>query len=159
MRIGNSFDFHPFIKGKPLMLGGIEIEYEKGLEAISDGDALIHAISEAILGALALGDLGTFFKEEDSLGMDSKLILSKVIDMMEFNKYRIVNIDSMIIAEEPKMHPYIIRMRETLSYIMGIDVSQISIKATTMEKRGIIGSKEGIACFASVLLEEDLWII
>lgn len=154
MRIGSSIDFHPFIKGRKLILGGIEIPYPLGLEAVSDGDALLHSISEAILGALALGDLGTHFKEEDSKDLDSKIILKRVNEMMVNKGYRIENIDSMVLLEEPKLKDYILLMRKTISNILLIDIDRVSIKATTMEKRGIIGNKEGILAHSVVLLNE-----
>ena len=157
MRIGNSIDFHPFKKNRKLILGGIEIPYKKGLDGDSDADALIHSIAEAIFGALAKGDLGTHFKRDESLGMDSKIILLKAKSFLEEEKYKISNIDSMILLEEPKLSPYILPMRENIASILEIDINQVSIKATTMEKEGTIGKKKGCMAYTTVLLEELKW--
>ena len=154
MRIGNSIDFHPFKEGRLLILGGVTIPYDKGLDGVSDADCLLHSIAEAILGALALGDLGTYFKEEDSKDLDSKKILMKVKDMMSERNYKVVNVDSMILIEEPKLAPYIPMMREVIAAILDIDKSRVSVKATTMEKCGIIGKGEGCLSQSVVLLEE-----
>ena len=154
MRIGSSFDFHPFKEGRPLILGGITIPYHKGLDGVSDGDALLHSIAESILGALSLGDLGTYFKEENSKGLDSKIILQDTNLMMIQKGYKIVNIDSTIILEEPKLSSYIFKMRENIANILNIDIDCVSIKATTMEKCGVIGKKEGCAAFTTILLDE-----
>ena len=115
MRIGNSIDFHPFKKDRLFILGGVTIESQYGLDGVSDADALLHSVAEAILGALALGDLGTYFKEEESEGMDSKLILMKVKDMMDSYSYKIGNVDSMILLEEPKISKYIPMMRHVIA--------------------------------------------
>lgn len=155
MRVGNSIDFHPFIENKPLVLGGVTIDYPYGLEAISDGDVVLHSIAEAILGALALGDLGTYFKEKDSKGIDSKLILQKVFLMMKNLSYKIGNIDVMVLLEEPKLSSYINKMRETISAILETNIQNVSIKATTMEQKGIIGKKEGCLSMCTLLLEEE----
>ena len=155
MRIGNSIDFHPLKKNRKLILGGIEIPYKKGLDGDSDADVLIHSIAEAILGALALGDLGTYFKRKESMGLDSKVILLKAKSFLEEHKYHISNIDTMILLEEPKLSPYILKMRENIANILEIDINKVSIKATTMEKEGIIGKKKGCMSYATVLLEED----
>ncbi|MCR5741188.1 MAG: 2-C-methyl-D-erythritol 2,4-cyclodiphosphate synthase [Gammaproteobacteria bacterium] len=154
MRIGSSIDFHPFKEGRLFILGGVTIPYEKGLDGVSDADCLLHSIAEAILGALALGDLGTHFKEEDCKDMDSKIILVKVKNMMAKQSYRVVNVDSTILLEEPKLAPYIPLMREIVASILDLDVTCVSIKATTMEKKGIIGNKEGCLSHSVVLLEE-----
>lgn len=154
MRIGNSIDFHPFKEGRLFILGGVVIPYKKGLDGISDADPLLHSIAEAILGALALGDLGTYFKEEDSKDLDSKVILSVVKEMMDKESYRVKNIDSMILLEEPKLQNFIPMMKEVIAGVLNIDVKQVSIKATTMEGCGIIGHKEGCLVESVVLLEE-----
>lgn len=154
MRIGNSIDFHPFKEGRLFILGGVTIPYEKGLDGISDADPLLHSIAEAILGALSLGDLGTHFKEEDSKDLDSKIILMKVKNMMTKMSYRVVNIDSMILLEEPKLSKYIPMMKEIIASILDIDTKSVSIKATTMEGCGIIGKKEGCLASTVVLLDE-----
>ena len=154
MRIGNSIDFHPFKENRLFILGGVTIPYSKGLDGVSDADCLLHSIAEAMLGALALGDLGTYFKEEDSKDMDSKIILTKVKKMIDEHSYKVVNVDSMILLEEPKLSPYIPMMREVVASILDIDVSRVSIKATTMEQKGIIGNKEGCLAQTVVLLDE-----
>ena len=154
MRVGSSFDFHPFKEERPLVLGGINIPYSKGLDGVSDADALLHSIGEAILGALALGDLGTHFKEKESKDLDSKIILSKIKTMMDLKGYKIVNVDSLVILEEPKLSPYINKMREVVANILDTSIDNVSIKATTMEKHGVIGRGEGCACLSTVLLEE-----
>ena len=152
-RIGNSIDFHPFKEGRDLILGGIKIPYEYGLDGVSDADCLLHSIAEAIMGALALGDLGKFFKEEDSKGMDSKIILKKTVEMMKEKGYRVVNSDSMILLEKPKLAPYIDSMRDVVSSLLEVPKEFVSIKATTMEKRGIIGKGEGCLAETIILLD------
>ena len=152
-RIGNSVDFHPFKEGRDLILGGIKIPFDLGLNGVSDADPLLHSIAEAIMGALALGDLGKFFKEEDSKGLDSKIILSKTVEMMKERGFHVVNVDSMVLLEKPKLSPYIDSMRDVVSSILEIDKSFVSIKATTMEKRGIIGKGEGCLAETIILLE------
>ena len=153
-RIGHSWDVHKLVFERKLILGGIEIPFEKGLLGHSDADALLHAISESLLGALSLGDLGTHFPDNDPKykGIDSKIILKecyqKILDM----GYVIGNIDAMIYAEAPKMKPYINLMRETISNLLNIGITQISIKATTYEKMDAIGRGEAIACDSTVIL-------
>lgn len=153
LRIGNSIDFHPFKENRDFILGGIKIDYCLGLDGISDGDALLHSIAEAILGALALGDLGKFFKEEDSKGIDSKIILKKTVSMMKDMNYRVVNVDSMVLIEKPRLAPYIDAIKDVIAKILEIDKSYVSVKATTMEKRGIIGKGEGVLAETVILLE------
>ncbi|MCB9498491.1 MAG: 2-C-methyl-D-erythritol 2,4-cyclodiphosphate synthase [Bacillales bacterium] len=157
MRIGNSVDFHPFSEDRLLILGGVTIPYSKGLMGVSDADVVLHAIAEAILGALALGDLGCFFKEEDSKDLDSKIILRKVKDMMDNASYKIGNIDVMILLEEPKIEVYIPMMKELIATILDTEFQRISIKATTMEGCGIIGKGEGCMALATVLLDEVVY--
>lgn len=155
-RIGHSWDTHQLVFGRKLILGGVEIPFEKGLLGHSDADALLHAISESLLGALALGDLGTHFSDKDPKykNIDSKVLLRKCYDMVKNMGYIIVNIDSMIYAEEPKMKPYIELMRQSISNELKIDLSQISIKATTYEKMDAIGRGEAIACESTVLIKK-----
>ena len=155
MRIGKSTDFHPFKEGRRFILGGVEIPYEKGLDGISDADALYHSIAESILGALALGDLGTYFKAKDSKDLDSKIIVSKCVQMMKEKGYRVINCDSMILLEEPKLSSYIPLMRENVSKLLEVPIDRISIKATTMEHCGIIGKGEGCLSESVILLEEN----
>ena len=153
-KIGHSFDLHRLIENRPLILGGINIPFEKGLLGHSDGDSLIHAIAEAILGALALGDLGKLYPDNDpnTLGIDSKIILKDVYNKMIDAGYLINNIDCMIYAEKPKMAPYILDMRKVIASVLNIDIALISIKATTYETLGEIGENKAIAADATVLL-------
>ena len=153
-RIGHSWDTHKLVYDRKLILGGIEIPFEKGLLGHSDADALLHAIAESLLGALSLGDLGTHFPDNDPKykGIDSKILLSKCYDMIKERGYTIVNLDTMVYAEAPKMKPYINLMRESISKTLDINVEQISIKATTYEKMDAIGRGEAIACDSTVLL-------
>ena len=155
-RIGQSTDIHPLVKNRKLILGGIEIPYKKGLLGHSDGDALIHAIAEAILGAMGCYDLGHYFKDNDASikGISSKIILEKVNKMMLDNNYNIVNIDSLVILEEPKLFDYIDDMRKCLANILNIKIEDINIKATRGEKLGFIGHKKGIMAQAIVLLNK-----
>ena len=156
MRIGQSTDIHRLKEGRRLILGGVEIPFEKGCDGHSDGDALLHAIIEAIFGAMGLNDIGTHFPDNDDAYKDisSLLLLEKCKDIMEENGYRIVNIDSLIILEKPKLREYISKMRETIAAILGIDETQINVKATTSEAMGFIGNGEGVMAQAVVLLEE-----
>ena len=155
-RIGHSWDIHRLVEGRKLILGGIEIPFEKGLLGHSDADALLHAISESLLGALALGDLGTHFPDNDPKykGIDSKVILKECLRLIKDKGYIIGNIDLMIYAEKPKMAPHILPMRKLISELLEINIDQISIKATTHEKMGVIGKEEAIACESVVLLKK-----
>ena len=154
IRIGHAWDTHKLVKDRKLILGGIEFESDLGLLGHSDADALLHAIAESLLGALSLGDLGTHFPDNDPKykGIDSKILLNKCYDMVKERGYIIVNLDTMVYAEAPKMKPYISLMRESISKILNINVEQISIKATTYEKMDAIGRGEAIACDSTVLL-------
>lgn len=156
MRIGSGFDVHQFAKNRPLILGGVRIEHEKGLLGHSDADVLIHALMDAVLGALALGDIGQHFSPNDRryLNADSMELLAKVVEMMERAGYSIGNADLTIIAETPKMAPHILSMRQKIAAALKTEINCISVKATTTERLGFIGNAEGIAAFASVLLEE-----
>lgn len=153
-RIGHSWDTHKLVVGRKLILGGVEIPFEKGLLGHSDADALLHAIAESLLGALSLGDLGTHFPDNDPKykGIDSKILLQKCYDLVKNEGYIISNIDTMIYAEAPKMKPYIEEMRKSISLVLDIDINQISIKATTYEKMDAIGRGEAIACDSTVLI-------
>lgn len=155
-RIGHSFDIHKLVENRPLVLGGVKLDYKLGLLGHSDGDCLLHAISEAILGALSLGDLGKFYPDTNpkTEGIDSKVILKDIYNKMIDLDYGINNIDCMIYAEEPKMAPYILDMRKTISNILNIDIALVSIKATTFEGLGDIGNKKAIASDATILLEK-----
>lgn len=156
MRIGQSTDIHQLAEGRKLILGGVEIEHTKGLVGHSDADALTHAVAEAILGALALGDLGKWFPDTDDKwkGVSSLLILEEVARMMEEKGYMIGNVDSLVMIEKPKMAPHIEKMRENFARVLHCDISQVSVKATRGEKMGFVGREEGVQAFAVVLLEE-----
>ena len=156
MRIGQSTDIHRLKEGRRLILGGVEIPFEKGCDGHSDGDALLHAIIEAIFGAMGLNDIGTHFPDNDDAYKDisSLLLLEKCKAIMEENGYGIVNIDSLIILEKPKLREYISKMRQTIAAVLGIDETQINVKATTSEAMGFIGNGDGVMAQAVVLLEE-----
>lgn len=154
MRIGQGFDAHRFKPGGRLVLGGVEIPHDQGLEAHSDGDVLIHALCDAILGALALGDIGQHFpdSDDDFKGIDSRRLLRQVMTLIGERDYRIQNADLTLIAQQPKLAPYIQAMRELLATDLQTDIDNLSIKATTTEGMGFTGRGEGIAAMASVLL-------
>ncbi len=156
IRIGQSTDIHRLKAGKPLILGGVKIESELGIVAHSDGDCLVHVIAEALLGALGLGDLGSHFSDQDPQykNISSLVILKRVCDMMKERGYEIVNIDSTILIEKPKLSHYIYKMKEALSKTLTVDPSQLNIKATTGEKVGIIGRQEAVVCEAVILIKE-----
>ncbi len=156
MRIGQSSDIHRLVEGRDLILGGVKIEHTKGLLGHSDADALLHAISEAILGALALGDLGHHFPDTDPKwkGVSSLVILEAVYQMMDEAGYKIGNVDSLVLIEKPKMAPHIPAMRENVAKALHTDLSRISIKATRGEGLGYVGREEGVLAQAIVLLEE-----
>lgn len=155
LRIGNGYDVHALKEGESLWLGGIKIEHEKGTIAHSDGDVLIHAICDALLGSLSLGDIGYHFPDNDDnyKNIDSKILLKKCYDLIISEGYRIVNIDSIICAQRPKLKDYIPEMKKCLSEVLNIETNQISIKATTTEKLGFVGREEGISSYAAVLIE------
>ena len=156
MRIGQSTDIHRFAENRKLVLGGVEIPYEKGLLGHSDADALTHAVAEAILGALALGDLGHHFPDTDPKweGVNSLIILKEVAKMMRDLGYRIGNIDSLILIEKPKMAPHIEEMRHNFAEALDCDISRVSVKATRGEGLGFVGRQEGVLAQAVVLLVE-----
>lgn len=157
MRVGIGYDVHKLVENRDLFIGGVKIDYEKGLLGHSDADVLIHAIMDAILGALCLGDIGKLFPDTDSKykDIDSKLLLKEVIKIMESKNYCIGNIDSVVICEEPKLKNHIDNIRNTLANILHTDVDNVSVKATTTEKLGFEGRKEGIAAQSIVLLERS----
>ena len=154
MRIGMGYDVHRLVEGRDLIIGGEHIPYDKGLLGHSDADVLVHAIMDAILGAAALGDIGKHFPdtEENFKGIDSLILLAMTRGLIEAEHFMIENIDATIIAQAPKMRPYIDKMRENIASVLSIDVSQINIKATTEEGLGITGSGEGIAAQAICML-------
>ena len=155
MRIGHGYDVHTFAENRKLILGGVEIPYELGLLGHSDADVLLHAISDALLGAAALGDIGQHFPDTDDRfkGADSLVLLSEVCNILSKNNYKIVNIDSTVIAQKPKLMVHIPQMRENIAKACNIDVSCVSVKATTEEKLGFTGRLEGISAHAVCLIE------
>ena len=157
MRIGHGYDVHKLVEGRKLIVGGVDIPYEFGLLGHSDADVLLHAISDAILGAAALGDIGGMFPDTDEKwkGADSLVLLEAVVKRVNDEGYFIENIDSTLIAQQPKMKPHILSMRENIAKVCGIDVSQVSVKATTEEQLGFTGRKEGISAHAVVLLNNE----
>lgn len=153
-RIGFGYDVHAFSEDRKLMLGGVEIPFEKGLVGHSDADALLHAIIDALLGALALGDIGKHFPDDDASykDSDSKILLESAYRLVMDNDYILNNIDATIVIEKPKIASYIDKMRETIAKIMNVSKDQISIKATTSERMGFVGMVEGVKAMATVLL-------
>ncbi|MBQ1517692.1 MAG: 2-C-methyl-D-erythritol 2,4-cyclodiphosphate synthase [Clostridia bacterium] len=156
MRIGHGYDVHRLTTGRRLIIGGVDIPHETGLLGHSDADVLLHAIMDALLGACALGDIGTHFPDNDPAyeGADSIKLLCEVCRIIKENGYKIGNIDSTVIAQKPKLKPYIPQMRENIANACGVDISRISVKATTEEKLGFTGNLEGIAAHAVCLLDE-----
>lgn len=157
IRVGHSKDVHRLAPNETLFLGGIELNHDLGLVGHSDADVLLHAITEAIIGAMAMGDIGHFFPDTDPKyqGVDSKFLLAEIINVMEKYQYRINNIDSTIFAERPKIGPHVTKMRETIANICKIEIDDINIKATRGEKIGSIGREEGIGAEAVVLLIKE----
>lgn len=155
MRIGHGYDVHKLVENRRLILGGVDIPYEKGLLGHSDADVLLHAIMDALLGAAALGDIGKLFPDTDERfkGADSVELLKEVCCVLGENGYKIGNIDSTVIAQKPKLKDYISSMRENIAEACSIDVSRVSVKATTEEKLGFTGSGEGISAHAVCLIE------
>lgn len=155
MRIGHGFDVHKFGPGHIITIGGVKIPYEQGLVAHSDGDVLIHALCDALLGAAALGDIGHHFPDTDPQfeGVDSRQLLTHVYQLVKQQGWQLVNTDMTIIAQAPKMSPFISQMKSCLQQLLSVDTDQINIKATTTEKLGYTGRKEGIAAHVVVLLE------
>jgi 2-C-methyl-D-erythritol 2,4-cyclodiphosphate synthase len=156
MRIGIGYDVHRLVEGRRLFLGGVEVPFDKGLLGHSDGDVLIHAISDAILGAISEGDIGIHFPDSDESikGIESVKILTHVWELAKKKGYRIANIDAVIITEEPKVSPYRERIKARLAEILEIDIASVSVKGKTTEGLGFTGRKEGIAVQAVVLLEK-----
>jgi 2-C-methyl-D-erythritol 2,4-cyclodiphosphate synthase len=154
IRIGNGFDVHALVAGRRLVLGGVTIPYELGLDGHSDADALLHAIIDAILGALALGDIGAHFPDSDARwkDADSRVLLRHVADLATAQGFAVENLDTTVIAQAPKLAPHVPQMRANIAADLGCDVKQVSIKATTTERLGFAGRGEGIAALATVLL-------
>jgi len=156
MRIGHGYDVHRLVEGRDLILGGVKIEYELGLLGHSDADVLLHAVSDALLGAAGLGDIGKHFPDTDPQykGADSLKLLEIVARRVKEAGYRVSNIDVTMIAQKPKLRPHIAQMERNIAAALGVDVSRINVKATTEEKLGFTGNMEGMSCHAVCLLEE-----
>jgi 2-C-methyl-D-erythritol 2,4-cyclodiphosphate synthase len=156
MRIGHGFDVHAFQAGRRLVLGGVTIPHDRGLAAHSDGDAAIHALCDALLGAAGLGDIGRHFPDtsRDFKDIDSRILLRRVVGLLAERKLRIANVDLTIIAQAPRLAPHIGGMRANLASDLEVSVDRVNVKATTTERLGFTGREEGIAAFAVVLLEE-----
>ena len=157
MRIGQGFDVHALAPGRKLIIGGVEIPFDRGLAGHSDADALLHAICDALIGAAGLGDIGTHFPDSDARykDIDSRKLVREVARLLTANELRVVNIDSTIIAQAPKMAPYIPRMRENIAADLGISVGLVNVKAKTAERLGSLGRGEGIAAEAIALVTSD----
>ena len=156
MRIGHGYDVHRLVEGRRCIIGGVDIPHEKGLLGHSDADVLLHAIMDAVLGAMAAGDIGKLFPDSDAAykGADSLVLTRRVAEVMAQRGYRLGNIDATVIAQAPKLAPHIPAMRERIAEAFGVEVDRISVKATTEERLGFTGSGEGIAAHAVCLLEE-----
>ena len=156
MRIGHGYDVHRFCEGRPLFLGGIEIPHDKGLLGHSDADVLLHAICDALLGAAALGDIGKHFPDNDNTfkNIDSKLLLKDTVSLIAEKGYKVGNIDATVIAQKPKLAPYIEGMKNCIAEICGVDADCVNVKATPEEKLGFTGREEGIASHAVCIIEK-----
>lgn len=155
MRIGHGYDVHRLCEGRKLIMGGVEIEYEKGLLGHSDADVLLHAISDSLLGAAAIGDIGKLFPDTDEAykGADSLVLLKEVVRRIKEKGYYVVNIDATIIAQKPKMRPYIDEMRKNIADALDVDIDCVNVKATTEEKMGFTGSGEGMSANCVCLID------
>ncbi|SFA48529.1 2-C-methyl-D-erythritol 2,4-cyclodiphosphate synthase [Parageobacillus thermantarcticus] len=156
-RIGQGFDVHQLVEGRPLIIGGVRIPYEKGLLGHSDADVLLHAVADACLGAIGAGDIGKHFPDTDERykDADSALLLKQVWELVKQQGYELVNLDCTIIAQKPKMAPHIEQMKENIAKLLEGELSQVNVKATTTEKLGFTGRGEGIAAQAVVLLQKQ----
>lgn len=157
MRIGLGFDVHELVIGRELIIGGVKIDHEKGLLGHSDADVLVHAINDAIIGALCLGDIGKLFPDNDDnyKGISSLSMTKEVLRLMKLKGYKIINVDSVVSAQRPKLAPYILNMRKNIAKVLETDVENISVKATTTEHLGFEGREEGISSQAVVLIEKN----
>ena len=155
MRIGFGYDVHALAEGLPFVICGVKVESEKGCVAHSDGDVAIHALCDALLGAVALGDIGKHFPDTDNSykGIDSTILLGRTIDLLRNEGYKVGNVDITIALQRPKLRPHIDQMRERLAEVMGVEVGAVSVKATTTEKLGFTGREEGVAAYAVTLVE------
>lgn len=154
-RIGQGIDFHQLAEDRELWIGGVKIEHNKGAVGHSDADVLLHAICDALLGAACLGDIGTHFPDTDAQykNIDSKILLQRSVDLIKKEGYTIVNIDSTLCLEKPKIKPYVAQMQSVIANICGLTEKDVSVKATTTEKMGFVGREEGLVAYASVLLQ------
>lgn len=157
LRIGNGYDVHALAQGLPMWLGGVRIPSETGFVAHSDGDVAIHALCDALLGALALGDIGHLFPDtsDEWKGIDSKILLGKVVEILQERGFRVGNVDVTIALQRPKLAPHIVSMRETLAPILGVSVDAVSVKATTTERLGFVGRGEGCEVWATAIIIKD----
>jgi 2-C-methyl-D-erythritol 2,4-cyclodiphosphate synthase len=156
-RIGFGIDFHQMVEERDLWIGGVKIPHHKGAKGHSDADVLLHAICDAMLGALSLGDIGVHFPDTDAAykNIDSKILLQRTFELISAKGYKVVNLDSSLCLEAPKIKPYVNSMQETIASILKVDVSDVSVKATTTEKMGFVGREEGLVAYATVLLEKQ----
>ena len=156
-RIGFGIDFHQMVEERDLWIGGVKIPHHKGAKGHSDADVLLHAICDAMLGALSLGDIGVHFPDTDAAykNIDSKILLQRTFELIAAKGYKIVNVDSSLCLEAPKIKPYVNSMQETIASILQVEVSDVSVKATTTEKMGFVGREEGLVAYATVLLEKQ----
>jgi len=155
MYVGIGYDVHPLVKGKKLILGGVYIPYSMGLSGHSDADLLLHSIGDALLGAAGKKDIGSLFPDNDPKyeGISSLVLLKKIFQLLKEDGYRINNLDTTLVAEEPKFSPYIPKMKENIAHVLKLQVNRIGIKATTSEKMGFVGEKKAICCWAVVSIE------
>lgn len=155
-RIGYGIDFHQLVEGRELWIGGVKIPHTKGALGHSDADVLLHAICDAMLGALALGDIGKHFPDTSSefKDIDSKILLRRSFELITNEGYRVVNVDSSLCLEAPKIKPYVEQMQKTIADILGLTIRDVSVKATTAERMGFVGREEGLVAYANVLLEK-----
>jgi 2-C-methyl-D-erythritol 2,4-cyclodiphosphate synthase len=158
IRIGHGYDAHRMVDGRKLILGGVEIDFPKGLHGHSDADVLLHAVCDALLGSLSLGDIGVHFPDQDPQFKDisSLKLLERVGDMVKEKGFRVGNLDTTIVAQEPRLSGYIVQMRKNIAQTLGIDEEKVNIKATTTEGMGFIGKEEGIAAHAVALVEKEI---
>ena len=155
-RIGFGIDFHQMVEDRDLWIGGVKIPHNKGAKGHSDADVLLHAICDAMLGALALGDIGVHFPDTDNAykNIDSKILLDKTYQLINSRGYQVVNVDSSLCLEAPKIKPYVAAMQEAIASILKVEITDVSVKATTTEKMGFVGREEGLVAYATVLLEK-----
>lgn len=156
MRIGSGVDFHQLVEGRDLWIGGVKIPHAKGALGHSDADVLLHAICDALLGALSLGDIGFHFPDTSNefKNIDSKILLKRTMQLINDEGYKVVNIDSTLCLEAPKIKPYVAEMQSTIASICNVTIKDVSVKATTTEKMGFVGREEGLVAYATVLLDK-----